>query len=133
MPSKDMSEILSRCRTGAAGAAAYKGIIAVAAIAVVSGIAAGVMVMNKPTPDPVEDNFAVADHEVLGIDDCEQVSNIFAYNPTTGDRIPNDEVEWTVSDPTVVTYDPVNGAVSSASRKNKGASIAVRGSSFGVK
>lgn len=29
------------------------------------------------------------------------------------------EVEWTVSDPTVVTYDPVNGAVSSASRKNK--------------
>ena len=86
MPSKDMREILSRCRPGAAGAAAYKGIIAVAAIAVVSGIAAGVMVMNKPTPDPVEDNFAVADHEVLGIDDCEQVSNIFAYNPTTGDR-----------------------------------------------
>lgn len=104
-----------------------------AAIAVVSGIVAGVMVMNKPTPDPVEDNFAAADHEVLGIDDCEQVSNIFAYNPTTGDRIPNDEVEWTVSDPTVVTYDPVNGAVSSASRKNKGASIAMRGSSFWVK
>ena len=150
----------------AAGAVAHKGIIAVAAIAVVSGIVAGVMVMNKPTPvseleaaskstdssasasaststsdasevettpDPVEDNFAVAYHEVLGIDDCEQVSNIFAYNPTTGDRIPNDEVEWTVSDPTVVTYDPVNGAVSSASRKNKGASIAVRGSSFWVK
>lgn len=43
------------------------------------------------------------------------------------------EVEWTVSDPTVVTYDPVNGAVSSASRKNNGASIAMRGSSFGVK
>ena len=41
------------------------------------------------------------------------------------------EVEWTVSDPTVVTYDPVNGAVSSASRKNKGAAlIAMRGSSF---
>ena len=76
---------------------------------------------------------AAADHEVLGIDDCEQVSNIFAYNPATGDRITNDEVEWTVSDPTVVTYDPVNGAVSSASRKNKGASIAMRGSSFGVK
>lgn len=87
----------------------------------------------ETTPDPVEDNFAAADHEVLGIDDCEQVSNIFAYNPTTGDRIPNDEVEWTVSDPTVVTYDPVNGAVSSASRKNKGASIAMRGSSFWVK
>ena len=31
------------------------------------------------------------------------------------------------------TPDPVNGAVSSASRKNKGASIAVRGSSFGIK
>ncbi len=43
------------------------------------------------------------------------------------------EVEWTVSDPTVVTYDPVNGAINSASRKNKGASIAVRGSSFGIK
>lgn len=43
------------------------------------------------------------------------------------------EVEWTVNDPTVVTYDPVNGAINSASRKNKGASIAVRGSSFWVK
>lgn len=43
------------------------------------------------------------------------------------------KVEWTVSDPTVVTYDPVNGAVNPASRKNKGASIAVRGSSFWVK
>lgn len=43
------------------------------------------------------------------------------------------EVEWTVSDPTVVTYDPVNGAVSSGRRKNKGASIAMRGSSFWVK
>ena len=43
------------------------------------------------------------------------------------------EVEWTVNDPTVVTYDPVNGAINSASLKNKGASIAVRGSSFWVK
>ena len=101
MPSKDMSEILSRCRTGDSAA-------------------------QEPLAlQPI--------HEVLGIDDCEQVSNIFAYNPTTGDRIPNDEVEWTVSDPTVVTYDPVNGAVSSASRKNKGASIAMRGSPFWVK
>ena len=31
------------------------------------------------------------------------------------------------------TPDPVNGAINSASRKNKGASIAVRGSSFWVK
>lgn len=43
------------------------------------------------------------------------------------------EVEWTVNDPTVVTYDPVNGTINSASRKNKGASIAMRGSSFWVK
>ena len=43
------------------------------------------------------------------------------------------EVEWTVNDPTVVTYDPVNGAINSARRKNKGASIAMRGSSFWVK
>lgn len=137
----------------ATGVAAHKGIAAAVAIAVVSGIVAGVMVMNKPTPvselesaskstdssasasaststsdasevettpDPVEDNFAVAYHEVLGIDDCEQVSNIFAYNPTTGDRIPNDEVEWTVSDPTVVTYDPVNGAISYATEGKRG-------------
>ena len=43
------------------------------------------------------------------------------------------EVEWTVNDPTVVTYDPVNGAINSASRKNKGASIAMRGRSLWVK
>ena len=99
MPSKDMSEILSRCRTGDSAA-------------------------QEPLAlQPIAKSW-----------ESTIVNRLATYLPIiTGDRIPNDEVEWTVSDPTVVTYDPVNGAISSASRKNKGASIAVRGSSFGVK
>ena len=99
MPSKDMSEILSRCRTGDSAA-------------------------QEPLAlQPITKSW-----------ESTIVNRLATYLPIiTGDRIPNEEVEWTVSDPTVVTYDPVNGAISSASRKNKGASIAVRGSSFGVK
>ena len=83
MPSKDMSEILSRCRTGDSAA-------------------------QEPLAlQPITKSWEST------------IVNIFAYNPATGDRIPNDEVEWTVSDPTVVTYDPVNGGVSSGRRKIK--------------
>ena len=102
MPSKDMSEILSRCRTG--------------------DLAAQEQLVLQPIRALLQWRrllLSAVSLEVLGIDDCEQVSNIFAYNPTSGDRIPNDEIEWTVSDPTVVTYDPVNAAINSASRKIK--------------
>ena len=101
-------------RTGAAGAAAYKGVIAVAAIAVVSGIVTGVMVMNKPTP--------VSELESASKSTDSSASASASASTSTSDA---SEVE--------TTPDPVNGAVSSASRKNKGASIAVRGSSFWVK
>lgn len=138
----------------AAGVAAHKGIAAAVAIAVVSGIVAGVMVMNKPTPvsglesaskstdssasasaststsdasevettpDSVEDGIDLT--TVPMVVTAESPNGRGPITPTsirTGEEIPANEWTWSISDPSLMSYDPNTQSIMSNGQGQRG-------------
>lgn len=107
----------------AAGIAAHKGIAAAAAVAVAGGAVAGIMVFSQPapTPEPVADGIDIGTHHmVIAAEEADGIGGVQPYSILTNQAIPTDQLDWSISDPALMTYDPTNGEVLSTGQGKRG-------------
>lgn len=111
----------------ATGVAAHKGIAAAVAIAVAGSAVAGIMIFNKPAPVPeptsVVDGIDIGTHHmVIAAEEVAGIGGVQPYSILTNQAIPTDQLDWSISDPTLMTYDPSNGEVLSTGQGKRGTS-----------
>ncbi len=68
---------------------------------------------TEPDPEDAEEGVALTvHHRVLAARSCSLVTYVSAYNRATGDAIPANELEWSVSRRSLLRFDPDDGSVS---------------------